>query len=294
MSKSLAQVKNYLNNDEVQNRLKNMLDKNASSFTNSVINIVTDSKALQACDPASVVKSAMVAATLNLPIDPNLGFAAVVPYGKTAQFQIMYKGLIQLAIRSGQFEKINAVEVYEDELESYNPFEDEIKFTDISEWKMRNSKDGKVVGYYAYLKLKTGFSKGLYMTKEQVENHALEYSQTYKKDVKNGIKQTDWNASRWTKDFDKMAIKTVLKQLIGKYGILSTEIQSAVTFDQARIKGTLDNPQPEYIDNNPEKPEGSDVPDPANDFVEAEYTSVDEITEEVDEAIQGSIFESKE
>lgn len=275
VSKKIAHL---MKHDNIQERLKAMLDKNAESFVTSVINTVNGSTALQSCEPMTIVKSAMVAATLNLPVDPNLGFAAIVPYkdkkrGMEAQFQIMYKGLVQLAIRSGQYENLNVSEVFADELDYYDPFTGEVTFKPYNEWKMRyEAEGGEVVGYYAYFKLLTGFKKALYMTKAEVEKHALAYSQSYKQDKEKG-----WNSSRWSKDFDSMAKKTVLKQLLSKYGILSIELQRAVTFDQARVGGSVDNPEPEYIDN-PEYKEMVEVENPfvKKDVVEIDYTVVDE------------------
>lgn len=254
-------VSHLMKNENVQERLKAMLDKNAESFVTSVINTINGSAQLQNCDPMTIVKSAMVAASLNLAVDPNLGFAAIVPYkdknkGMQAQFQIMYKGLVQLAIRSGQYETINVSEVYKDELDQYDPFTGEVTFRPHTEWKMRYEEGGEVVGYYAYFKLLTGFKKALYMTKEEVEKHALTYSQSYKSDKAKG-----WTSSRWSQDFDAMGKKTVLKMLLSKFGVLSIEMQKAVTFDQSKVGGSIDNPEPAYVDN-PEYEEKQEVINP--------------------------------
>lgn len=272
-------VAHLLKNENVQERLKAMLDKNSESFATSVINTVNGSTQLQNCDPMTIVKSAMVAAALNLPVDPNLGFAAIVPYkdknkGMQAQFQIMYKGLVQLAIRSGQYETINVSEVYADEIDNFNPFTGEVAFKPHTEWKMRHEVNGgEVVGYYAYFKLMTGFKKSLYMTKAEVEKHALTYSQSYKSDKSKG-----WTSSKWSQDFDAMGRKTVLKLLLSKFGILSIEMQKAVSFDQSKVGGTIDNPEPEFIDN-PEYSEKEIAVNPLNVDTSEEV----EFTEENDD-----------
>lgn len=268
------QVSALMKKESIQERLKAMLDKNAESFMTSVINTINGSTQLQSCDSMSIVKSAMVAAALNLAVDPNLGFAAIVPYkdknkGMQAQFQIMWRGLVQLAIRSGQYKTINVSEVYADEIESYNPFTGELSFTDQSKWEMRYKNDGEVVGYMAYFKLLTGFEKYLYMTKAETEKHAITYSQSYRSD-----KQKGWTASRWSQDFDSMGKKTVLKLLLSKFGVLSIEMQKAVTFDQAKIDGTIENPEPAYIDNpDYEEPKGDTVnPFGKNDAVDIPFS----------------------
>ncbi len=271
---SANKVSLLLKNENVQSRLKSMLDKNAESFATSVINAVSSNSMLNEAEPMSIIKSAMVAASLKLAVDPNLGFSAIVPYnsqkGKQAQFQMMYKGYIQLAIRSGQYKTINVTEVYKDELKEHNPFTGETTFTDASEWKMRYEEAGEVAGFYAYFELLTGFKKSLFMTMAEVENHAKTYSQSYRRDIEKGRKN-----SRWTVDFNAMGKKTVLKLLLSKFGILSVELERAVTFDQAKIGGSIEEPQAEYIDN-PEYKEKEAAENPFDEVVDAEYEEVKE------------------
>ncbi len=263
-----------MQNDNVQQRLKAMLDKNAETYVTSVINVVNGNKKLQQCEPMSILKSAMIAASLNLPVEPNLGMAALVPYkdksnGMQAQFQMMWRGFVQLALRTGVYKTINVSEVYEDEIVKFNPFTEEIEFTDQSEWKMRYTENGKVVGYLAYFKLLSGFEKYSYMTKEEAEKHATSYSQSYKYD-----KQFNKSSSPWSTDFNSMGKKTVLKLLIGKFGPMSiqtAELSTAIKYDQAMIGGTIDNPEPEYVDNPEyEEPRG----DPVNPFDKGKSESV--------------------
>ncbi|HGS9341818.1 TPA: recombinase RecT [Clostridioides difficile] len=232
-------VKNLLSTEAYKKRFKEVLKDKANTFMASVVN-VSNLPSLKDAEPNSILKSAMVAATLDLPIDPNLGFSYLVPFVnkgvKEAQFQIGYKGFIQLAMRTGQYKTINAIEIYEGEIKSVNRLTGEIEF---------NENDDEidkeiVVGYIAYFKLLNGFEKTLYMSKEDMEKYAKRYSQTYKSNKDYVVK-----SSLWTTDFDSMAVKTVLKRLLSKYGILSIEMQKALETDQAVIK---DDNSVEYVD----------------------------------------------
>ena len=233
----IATVKGLLCNVDYKKRFEEILGKKAQGFMSSVINIAKTPSLID-CEPNSVISSAVVAATLDLPIDPNLGFAYIVPYNKTnkdrtktklAQFQMGYKGFIQLAQRSGQFKTINAVEVREGEVKKINRLTGEIEFNE--DFDLATLEEKKVVGYVGYFSLLNGFEKALYMSREQLEAHGKKYSQSYKSNQ-------DWvvKSSLWTTDFDSMATKTVIKLLISKYGPLSVEMQTAVIADQAFIK----------------------------------------------------------
>lgn len=232
-------LKSMLGNDNVKARFQEILGKKAPGFISSILSVANSNTLLQKADPKTVTNSAVIAATLDLPINPNLGFAYIVPFGGQAQFQLGYKGFVQLAMRSGQYKTINVREVYEGEVVSENRFTGEYEFG--------TPKSDKVVGYMAYFKLLNGFEKYLYMSKEELEKHGKKYSQTYKK-----------GSGLWASDFDSMAKKTCLKQLLSKYGILSIEMQRAHTFDQAVVKNDLieenvDEADIEYVDNNPEE-----------------------------------------
>ena len=247
--KPQATVKNILANVDYKKRFEEILGKKAQGFISSVINI-SNSVGLKDCEPTSIVSAAVVAATLDLPIDPNLGFAYIVPYndknkGKIAQFQMGYKGFIQLAQRSGQYKTINATEVFEHEIKKVNRLTGEIELEESPE------PSTKVVGYVAYFSLLNGFEKALYMTREQLESHGKKYSQSYKSNKEWVVK-----SSLWSTDFDSMATKTVIKLLISKYGPLSIEMQKAVAADQAYVKedvlksnSEIDGSNMEYIDN---------------------------------------------
>lgn len=232
-------LKSMLGNDNVKARFQEILGKKAPGFISSILSVANSNTLLQKADPKSVMNAAVIAATLDLPINPNLGFAYIVPYGSQGQFQLGYKGLIQLCMRSGQYAKIEVNEVYEGEVSIKNRFTGEYEFNE--------PVSNKIVGYLAYFKLNNGFEKYLYMTKEECEAHGKKYSQTYKRG--GGI---------WSSDFDAMAKKTCLKQLLSKFGIMSIEMQRAQVFDQAVVKNDLieeniDEADIEYVDNNPQE-----------------------------------------
>lgn len=198
----VKQVKELLSQDKIKEKFGEVLGQKAPQFMASITNTVSGSAQLKKCPANSIIGAAFVAATYDLPIDSNLGFAAIVPYNESvwnprkkdwekvpkAQFQMMYKGFIQLAIRSGYYERMNYAVVYKDELESYNPITGEIKFVeDFSNCKQRDAGDeANVAGYYAWFRLKTGYSQELYMSKKAVDNHARKYSQAYRYDLNNG------------------------------------------------------------------------------------------------------------
>jgi recombination protein RecT len=216
--------------NDIKQRFEQVLGNptKAASFIATLINITNENTYLQKCDPNTILGSAMIAATLDLPVNPNLGLAYIIPYKDKAQFQLGYKGFIQLAMRSGQYKTINVSEVYEDELEFYNPLTGEVKFTDIKNWEIRKKDDGKnIIGYYAFFELFNGFKKEIYMNIEEIKNHAHTYSASYRKKS---------NDSLWTTNFHAMGLKTVLKQLLSKWGVLSVEMQRAIQSDQGIIK----------------------------------------------------------
>ena len=261
------QVKSILAEENVKKRFQEVLGKKAPQFMASIVNVVSATPALKKCEPNSIIAAAFVASSFDLPIDSNLGFSAIVPYNESvwnpqtkeydkvprAQFQMMYKGFIQLAIRSGYYEKMNYAVVYEDELKKYNPITGEIEFvTDFSKCTQRDAGDeSKVVGYYAWFRLKTGFSQELFMSKAAVDNHAKKYSQAYRYDINKNKK-----SSKWTTDFEAMALKTVIKLLLSKWGILSVDMQRAIQDDQ---KVYDEDGNGGYGDNQPDVVEAQDA-----------------------------------
>ena len=207
-------IEDWVESENIKQKFQEVLDKGAGAFVTSILSLVKSTPQLAAADPKTVISAAMTAATLKLPINPNLGFAYIVPYKDTATFQMGYKGYIQLAMRTGQYKTINASVVYEGQIEDVDFVTGEII--------RGKKKSDKVVGYVAYFELINGFSKMVYMSHEDMLRHALTYSQAYKYDQKSGKK-----SSVWTTNFEAMGLKTVLKQLISKYGIMSIDMQGA-------------------------------------------------------------------
>lgn len=236
-------MKGLLSSPAVMNRFEEVLGKRASQFTASILSLYNSESTLQKAEPMSVISSAMVAATLDLPVDKNLGYAWIVPYKGRAQFQLGYKGYIQLALRTGQYKSINCIPVHEGELQKWNPLTEEIEI----DFEKRESES--VIGYAAYFELLNGFRKTVYWTKAQVEKHKKKFS------------KSDFG---WGKDWDAMALKTVLKSMLSKWGILSVEMQKAVIEDneeRERIDITDEMTEPEIIDTEPseEKPSAQDA-----------------------------------
>ncbi|MEN4983715.1 recombinase RecT [Acinetobacter modestus] len=228
-------AKDFFSKPMVQEKLKELVGKNAPAFATSVLQIVNSNSMLVNADPQTIFSAACMAATLNLPINNNLGFAYIVPFKNNkenkieAQFQLGYKGYIQLAQRSGQFSRIAATPVYNGQLISENPLLG-YEF----DWSVKPS--GDPIGYVAFFKLINGFTAELYMSKEEVMKHANKYSQTAKKGY--GV---------WKDQFEAMALKTVLKLLLSKQAPLSIDMQKAQMADQAIIRD-VDKDEFDYID----------------------------------------------
>lgn len=219
-------ISNHFANPKVSDFLQQQLGEKKGEFVSNVIALTESDKALKNCDPADLMKCAMNATALNLPLNKNLGYAYVIPYGNKPQFQMGYKGFIQLAIRSGQYKTINTVEVREGEIKR-NKFTGHIEF-------LNENPNAKIVGYLAYIEMLNGFQQSLYMSVEEVKAHAKKYSKNFAK----------YGSGLWKDEFDLMAKKTVLKLLLNRYGVLSTEMQKAVIADQQDGKGDyIDNPR---------------------------------------------------
>lgn len=221
-------IKGFFEQTAVKNRFAEMLGKRSNQFISSVLQITANNNILKSAEPLSVYNAALMAATLDLPINQNLGFAWIVPYGKQAQFQMGFKGYVQLAQRTGQYTSINVIEVYENQFMSFNTLTEEFN----ADFSVEGS--GKIVGYAAYFKLVNGFEKTCYWTTEKVMAHGKRYSKTYT----NGP---------WKTDFDAMAKKTVLKSTLSKWGILSIEMQQALKVDQSVIKDETGD-EVQYVD----------------------------------------------
>lgn len=203
--KEAKTLKGMLESPAYKKKFEEMLGRKAAGFMSSIIAVTNNNNYLMKADPATVIGAAAQAAMLDLPINQSLGFAYIVPYKGAAQFQLGYKGYIQLAQRSGQYVDIGAKTVYEGELEYENRLLDKFKFGDRT--------GDKVIGYLAYFRLTNGFEKMLFMTLDEMQAHAKKYSQNYK----GGTEK--WGLA----DFNVMAEKTVLKRLLSKFGPLSIE-----------------------------------------------------------------------
>lgn len=233
----LKQFNTFIANPRTQDYLTTVLADKKGSFVNNITALVTNNATLQVCKPDTLMFACLKATALDLPLDQNLGFAYVLPYkdnkkGETlAQFQMGYKGFVQLALRTGQFKTLNATEVRQGELVDEDFVTGELTFK-----KAENRESLPVIGYVAYFKLLNGFEKYLYMTSAEMKAHALRFSQTFKRGY--GL----WADKEM---FDSMAKKTVLKLLLSKYAPLSVEMQNAIKVDQAVLS---ENDSVNYVD----------------------------------------------
>ena len=209
----VQKLKQVVKGDSVQEQFQNALKDGSGLFVASLIDIYANDKYLQKCAPQAVVMEALKAATLKLPINKNLGFAYIVPYGNEPQFQLGYKGYIQLAQRSGKYKYINADVVYEGELQGHDKVTGELDLNG-------EATSDKVIGYFAYIETTNGFKKAIYWTKDKLTAHAKRYSKSYSS-----------KSSAWQSNFDEMALKTMLRNLLSKYGVMSVEMMNAFTAD---------------------------------------------------------------
>ncbi len=222
VARPIDKLKHILATQSVKEQFEAVLKENAGAFVASIIDLYNTDRTLQMCEPKNVVMEALKAASLKLPINKQLGFAWIVPYrdSKTGQyipaFQLGYKGYIQLCMRTGAYRYINADIVYEGELVKHDKLTGEIEID-----PSKRTSDQKV-GYFAFIETLNGFRKTLYMTVEEVTKHAQQYSKSYSS--KNSV---------WATDFDAMALKTCLRLLLSKYGVMSVEMQRAYIEDSS-------------------------------------------------------------
>jgi recombination protein RecT len=235
-----------LQTDGIKNLINNTLGdpKRATNFVANISSAVAVNPTLQECEAFTILNAALLGESLNLSPSPQLGHYYLVPFndkdrGKIASFQLGYKGYIQLAMRSGQYKKLNVLAIKEGELVKFNPLDEEIEVNLIEDDEIRESKP--TIGYYAMFEYLNGFRKCMYWSVKKMKAHAMKYSQGYRSDVTNGKAWTFWS-----KDFDGMAYKTMLRQLISKWGIMSVELQKAFENDMAAIK---EGGKVEYVDN---------------------------------------------
>ena len=231
----------YLTADAVKNQINQVVGgKDGQRFISAIVSAVNTNPALQECTNQSILSGALLGESLKLSPSPQLGQYYLVPFndknkGKVAQFQLGYKGYIQLAIRSGQYKKLNVLAIKEGELIRFDPLNEEIEVRLIEDEEER--EQANTIGYYAMFEYTNGFRKAIYWSKRKMEAHALKYSKGYQ--AKKGY-------TFWEKDFDGMAYTTMLRQLISKWGIMSIDMASAIDSDMAVINedGTKD-----YVDN---------------------------------------------
>ena len=235
-----------IQSDGYKNLINNTLGdpKRAAKFVTAITSAVSANPQLQDCDAGTILSAGLLGEGLNLSPSPQLGQYYLVPYNdsnnkrKVAQFQLGYKGYIQLAIRSGQYKKLNVLPIKQGELISFNPREEEINVKLIDDEVKRENTE--TVGYYAMFEYVNGFKKAIYWSKAKMESHALKYSKGYQK--KSGY-------TFWEKDFDGMACKTMLRQLISKWGIMSIEMEKAITSDMAVLTADGNVEHVEYVEN---------------------------------------------
>lgn len=300
----------YLTTDAMKKKINDMVGgQNGQRFITAVISATTVNPTLQECDHSTILSAAMLGESLKLSPSPQLGHYYMVPYEqkekkdkygrviepakKVATFQLGYKGYIQLAIRSGEYKKINVLSIKEGELIGYDPLEETIEVNLIDDEEER--ENAKTVGYYAMFEYHNGFKKAIYWSKNKMLKHADKFSQAFSLEATKGkypkVSYADYEAgnydpktawqysSFWYKNFDEMAHKTMLRQLISKWGIMSIEMQKAMEGDMSMVRedGTFD-----YVDNQPE--EMGDIIEPAEvaEIVteDGEIVDVNEFTEE--------------
>ena len=245
-------VKQLLETPTMKNKFQDVLNDRAPQFMSSLTNVSQD-QGLRNVDQMSIISSAMIAATLNLPIEKNLGYAYIVPYKGKGQFQMGYKGYIQLAQRSGQYRRLNVIPVYQDEFKSWNPLTEELDYT--PNFHDRD-EDEQPVGYCAFFQLVNGFEKYVYWTRKQVDQHRRKFSKMSGGEKPTGV---------WATQYDAMASKTVIKNLLSKWGPLTVDMQKAIVSDDTtpendtQLKDVTPDEQPTSIDDlleNNQDPQG--------------------------------------
>lgn len=285
----------YLTQDAVKNQINSVIGgKNGDRFISSIVSAVNTNQELQSCTNQSILSAALLGNSLGLSPSPQLGQYYMVPFndktkGKVAQFQLGYKGYLQLAMRSGQYKKLNVLAIKNGELVRYDPLNEEIEVNLIEDDTVRENTE--TIGYYTMFEYTNGFKKTLYWSKKKMEEHALKYSQAYAADKRKGTVYTFW-----AKDFDSMAYKTMLRQLISKWGIMSIDMMTAFDKDMAVIN---QDGSSYYVDNQEDEINEDTVIDAVPDDVEeyeADMKDGNEVKEEPEantaskNNIQNSLF----
>lgn len=271
MSNNLPAIRKTIQSPSIQNSIKARIGEKAGTFTTSLLDVIGEDRLLAECEPTLIIKEALKAAGLDLPLNKNLGFAYVLPYKKKSgrpepQFQMGYRGYIQLAIRTGQYKHINADCIYEGETFEFDRIRGTLEITG-------ERTSDKAIGYFCYFELINGFQKAIAWTREKVEAHAAKYSKSYNS-----------NFSPWKSDFDTMAKKTMVLQLIPKYGPMTIEMSQAISSDRADFSGFNNdtrvqdeintNANQEYIDISPA--EHAQIDDKVADVITHELANDEE------------------
>lgn len=259
----------------MKKKFTDILHEKSDSFMGSLMTLVGGDNYLSQAEPMTIIASALKAATMDLPIDKNLGYAYVVPFNRSekvgnkwikhneAQFILGYKGYIQLAQRSGQYKALNALAIYDGQLIDWNPLTEEFTF----DYKAKLSDE--VIGYVGFFELLNGFKKTVYWTKQEIESHRIKNAKGYDKEKLSGA---------WIDNYDSMAIKTVLRNMLSKWGLLSVEMQSAITSDEKVFRVDENNDLIEETDL-------SDMEPMPQDLKEAEKVVDDPVTDEGQESL---------
>lgn len=280
-------IGSYLTGDAVKQRINQVIGgKDGQRFISAVVSAVQTNPGLQECTNQSILSAALLGESLKLSPSPQLGQYYMVPFndrerGKVAQFQLGYKGYIQLAIRSGQYKKLNVLAIKDGELIKFDPLNEEIEVRLIEDEEAREAAE--TIGYYAMFEYTTGFRKAIYWSKKKMLAHADKYSQAFSANggtvktrygEKTKVSYSDYVAgnfdpkdawmysSFWYKDFDGMAYKTMLRQLISKWGIMSIDMASAIDADMAVIN---DDGTKDYVDNDPDVIDMEPVSEPVQE-----------------------------
>ena len=281
----------FLAKDAIKNQINNIVGgKDGQRFISAIVSAVSVNPGLKECENSTILSAALLGESLKLSPSPQLGHYYMVPFnnktGKVATFQLGYKGYLQLAIRSGQYKRINVMAIKEGELKYFDPLNEEIEVElMVDDWDAR--EQAPTIGYYATFELVNGFKKSIYWSKKQMLAHADKYSPAFNKDTYSKIEAGEipekdlWKySSFWYKNFDGMAYKTMLRQLISKWGIMSTEMQQAFNSDMGVVHedGTVD-----YVENDAE------IIESAPEVVDAE--AVDEAPEQSNAgSVAGELF----
>lgn len=267
--------KALMNTPAMKKKFTDILHEKSDSFMGSLMTLVGGDNYLSQAEPMTIIASALKAATMDLPIDKNLGYAYVVPFNRSekvgnkwvkhneAQFILGYKGYIQLAQRSGQYKALNALAIYDGQLIDWNPLTEEFTF----DYKAKVSDE--VIGYVGFFELLNGFKKTVYWTKQEIESHRIKNAKGYDKEKLSGA---------WVDNYDSMAIKTVLRNMLSKWGLLSVEMQSAITSDEKVFRVDENNDLVEETDL-------SDMEPMPQDLKEAEKVVDDPVTDEGQESL---------